>query len=115
MGMFDKDDEPDWDKLINERDKKIKEMDVIIARLQVPYCLGKTTIQEVAEHLEFEVAGKHFIAASDLCKKDPYKRIEELEGTLVCIQEVARTSTDTSAYGLIVQTAQRTLDRKLQP
>jgi hypothetical protein len=110
MGMFDKDDEPDWDKLLNERDKKIKEQDLIIAKLKEPYCLGRATIESLAENAEFHACGLSFIAASDLFKKDPYKRIQDLKNLLTKICGMAGAPDSTDACRNIIRAAAEELN-----
>jgi hypothetical protein len=73
-----------------------------------PYCLGRGTIQRVADEGQIIVAGHAFIAASDLFKKDPYvecdqlrAKLEKAEGELKLARAVVALAKELQSFGLI--------------
>ena len=60
---------------------------------ETPYCLGRATIEAVADEGQLALESGHaFIAASDLFKQNPYRRIAELEAQNKRCVALAETS-----------------------
>jgi hypothetical protein len=73
-----------------------------IAELEIPLCIGETTIRILAkEGAKVFEDGRGLVAADELFKQDPYARIAELEAALKPFAEAAICLDDDDEFGHI--------------
>jgi hypothetical protein len=98
--------------------EKLRQAADEIERLQVPYCLGRTTIEAVADQGQLVLDSGHaFIAASDLFKQNPYERLTAATAdprTLKRLRLADKLATVTASYRKACKTGEERAKRGIE-